>query len=358
MALVLVLVTACAPTAPYATERSPAAIRDRGANEALSAGARFLDTYVADDGRVVRPTHGADTVSEGQAYGMLIAVALGDRDRFDRIWRWTEANLQRNDHLLSWHWANGAVDDPMPASDADVDAAHALALATVAFADPTYADQAILLARSVVEHEVVRGRLGHVEVAGPWATTDRWVNPSYGAPAAYATLGTLTGDPVWGELDDAARRVVEASTATSDLPPDWARLTDRAVVASRSPGGARPQHGYDAARTAVRFAVDCDPAGRSLAAAMDDEYDRAALPSGGPAAVLALDGRPLTHDGHPVATVAAAAAAAADGQRDEALQLLQLASDQDAAHPSYYGAAWVALGWLWLTTDLLGGCGS
>ena len=48
------------------------------------AGQKFLDEYVEPDGRVVRRDEGSDVVSEGQAYGMLIAVAVGDETRFGR----------------------------------------------------------------------------------------------------------------------------------------------------------------------------------------------------------------------------------------------------------------------------------
>jgi Glycosyl hydrolases family 8 len=39
-------------------------------------------------------------------------------------------------------------------------------------------------------------------------------------------------------------------------------------------------------------------------------------------------------------------------------RLIDEAARLDAAHPTYYGAAWVALGRALLTTDLLGGCGA
>jgi endo-1,4-beta-D-glucanase Y len=63
---------------------------------------RFLDRYVEDDGRVVRHDQGGDTVSEGQAYALLLAVAADDEERFARVWRWTDANLRRHDGLLAW----------------------------------------------------------------------------------------------------------------------------------------------------------------------------------------------------------------------------------------------------------------
>src|SRR5215469_15182241 len=54
----------------------------------------FLSTYVQPDGRVTRPDQGGDTVSEGQAYGLLLAEAAGDNGAFGRIWRWTHDHLQ------------------------------------------------------------------------------------------------------------------------------------------------------------------------------------------------------------------------------------------------------------------------
>lgn len=54
------------------------------------AAKHFLDTYVKSNGRVSRTDQGNDTVGEGQAYGMLLAAAIGDEKRFDLIWDWTK----------------------------------------------------------------------------------------------------------------------------------------------------------------------------------------------------------------------------------------------------------------------------
>jgi len=67
----------------------------------VRSGQFFLRRYVDGDGRVVRRDQGGDTVSEGQAYGMLIAAGLGDWKRFDTIWGWTRSHLRRPDGLLS-----------------------------------------------------------------------------------------------------------------------------------------------------------------------------------------------------------------------------------------------------------------
>ncbi|MGH9153910.1 MAG: glycosyl hydrolase family 8, partial [Acidimicrobiales bacterium] len=90
----------------------------------------FFEGYMDGDGRVVRRDQGGDTVSEGQAYAMLLAAAHGDRGRFDRAWQWARDHLQRHDGLLSWRWRDGRVVDPSPAADADVDAARARVVQT------------------------------------------------------------------------------------------------------------------------------------------------------------------------------------------------------------------------------------
>ena len=50
----------------------------------------------------MRRDQGGDTVGEGQAYGMLMAAAIGDKKRFNLIWDWTQKNLVRPDGLISY----------------------------------------------------------------------------------------------------------------------------------------------------------------------------------------------------------------------------------------------------------------
>jgi endoglucanase len=55
--------------------------------------------------------------------------------------------------------------------------------------------------------------------------------------------------------------------------------------------------------------------------------------------------------------VAAAAAARAAGAQAASDRLLVAAEAVDQRHPTYYGAAWVALGRVMLTSTALGACG-
>ena len=62
--------------------------------------------FITDQGRLVDTANGQISHSEGQGYGMLLAVAAGDRVSFERIWGWTRANLMvRGDELQAWRWS-------------------------------------------------------------------------------------------------------------------------------------------------------------------------------------------------------------------------------------------------------------
>src|SRR4051794_30824102 len=68
---------------------------------------QFFDQFVSAEGQVIRHDQGGDTVSEGQAYAMRLAVDANQRTQFDTVWAWTKAHLQRSDGLFAWHWQNG-----------------------------------------------------------------------------------------------------------------------------------------------------------------------------------------------------------------------------------------------------------
>jgi len=332
---------------------------ERAADEraAVRAGRAFLDRYVADDGRVVRHDQGGDTVSEGQAYALLVAVAVRDRDRFAAVWRWTRDTLQRRDGLLSWRWADGRVQDASSAADADLDAARALVLGGQAFDDPSYTEAGRTLAAAVLDAETAVTPVGRVLLAGSWARDVRpWrVNPSYLSPRATDLLRHATGDPRWDEVATGSRAVATALATPRALPPDWAQVApDGRVSATAGPDGAGPRYGLDAARLVVRFAEACAEEDRAVAAAVAGTLDR---PEEGQRAVYDLKGEPLVDWQHPLGFAAAAAAAGAAGDRDAQRARLDAADRAEQSAPVYYGAAWAALGRTALRTDLLGSCG-
>lgn len=328
-----------------------AAACEAAATDQPTAVARaFLDTYVTDEGRVQRADQGGDTVSEGQAYALLLATAVGDEPLVDRVWGWTRAHLLRDDGLLSWRWADGEVVGDDSAADADVDAAHALVLAGARFERPDLHDAGVALAEAVVAHELLDTPGGPLLAAGTWAVDDGVVNPSYASLDAFAVLQQATGDPVWEALarrsTDALRQLLAGPAV---LPPDWARVQDGEIRPTSAPDGTAPRHGFDAVRVPLRTASACWPFGDEVAGWLWGPLDA------DPAATVvgrALDGTPQG-DPHAAGLVGAAAAAAAAGDDQAADERLEAAVRWDEDHPSYYGAALTALGWVELTTDLL-----
>lgn len=138
------------------------------------------------------------------------------------------------------------------------------------------------------------------------------------------------------------------------LPPDWASVSVGASgTVDAEPAGDDGVYGWDAMRVPVQLAADCDPSGREIAARMWPFYLSRDVEV---ANVYTLAGGEIDDDTHAAAIVGAAGAASAAGSTDSTRALLDRADRWDAEHPTYYGAAWVALARLWLTTGMLGGC--
>lgn len=319
---------------------------------ATSDAERFLTADVAADGRVVRHDQGGDTVSEGQAYGMLLALATDDLSTFRLIWRWTAAHMQLPDGLFGWHWTAGSL-DRTPAADADTLIAWALDLAGARWRNPGWTVQARRVATAVATTEVGYDDSGAPTLAaGPWAVAAGkpvTVEPGYWAFPAYAALAALTGDHRWQALSGSdLSHLQQLTDGGARLPSDWAQLGNGATIAPAPAAGQTTTHsGQDGARALVW--ADCS--------------DDSGLGSGwwrliGPTAARApltraLDGSPASTDKSPLSAVAAAAVAKAAGQTATATRLLGDADQIARTYPTYYGSAWTALGRVLLTTTSL-----
>ena len=267
LAVWLMLAATVAGCAGGASGSRPAR-QDSTAQRSASA---FLAAYVRPDGRVARPDQGNDTVSEGQAYGLLLAEVASEPAVFGRIWQWTQDHLQLPGGLFAYHAdAAGHLLSTQPASDADL----LIAWALLRYQGPDAAERhkaGQQVAAAVLRQEVTTGP-GEMPVltAGTWATgRQASLDPSYWALPALTGLARLTGNQQWQQLADGAVTLTNRLTASGrDLPPDWAQLIDGGALApAPAPNGSEPQaeYGLDAQRTVVWFAVSCDPRARALA---------------------------------------------------------------------------------------------
>jgi len=334
----------------------------QSARQLATADARsFLNSYVAPSGRVVRRDQGGDTVSEGQGYALLLAAATGDRRTFASVWGWTRNNLQRPDGLFAYHWANGQVTASMPAADADVQIAWALAIAGAKWGDAGYTAAARRVATAVAGSEVGYDDQGRPTVAaGPWAVPSGQptvVEPGYWTYPADQALATLTGDHRWMDVAAADQAHLSSLTAQGhQLPADWAELGNgvNSPRSTSTPGGSGPpQSGQDGLRALVW--ASCSATARALEPGW---WSLVSATANAAPLTRALSGRPAASSQAPLSDVAAAAAANGAGHAAETNRLLHDADTVAHRYPTYYGSAWVALGRVILTTDLLPGCHS
>lgn len=152
-----------------------------------SYAARFID----NQGRVIDPTRGAISTSEGQSYAMFFALVANDRSHFDRLLAWTQANLAQGDlsaRLPGWLWGKAPdgtwhLLDPNPASDADVWMAYSLVEAGRLWNTPSYTALGRAMMRRIAATEVADlPGLGPMLLPGPtgFKQEHSWIlNPSY-----------------------------------------------------------------------------------------------------------------------------------------------------------------------------------
>jgi endoglucanase len=320
----------------------------------------FLDSYVRPNGRVYRPDQNGDTVSEGQAYGLLLAEVSGRYGLFGKIWHWTRDHLQKRDGLFAFHAdAAGHVLSPNSASDADL----LIAWALLRYDGPDATgirDDGSRVAQAILTHEVTSfgPRAIPILTAGPWATgRPATLNPSYWSLPAMTNLASLTGNHEWLRLADGAVAVTARLTRSGALlPPDWAMLSaDGQLQPTPAPDGSqsRPQYGLDAQRTGVWFASSCVPRAQTLAASW---WRLLSHPARSRALALHLDGAIRTSEPSVLPLVAAAATAHAANATAASSDLLSLAVARQRRQPLYYGGAWAGLGLTLIDSNLLSGC--
>ena len=214
----------------------------------------FRDRFVDPSGRVIDDANGGISHSEGQGYGLILALAGDDRASFERIWSFTQTALMlRDDGLAAWSWRPELphVPDVNNASDGDLLIAYALAKAGEAWEEPRYMAEATRIAAAlggvaIAEHENRQWLLPGVN---GFAAADRpdgpVVNLSYWVFEALPTMARLVPEVDWNALRQSGLWLVEtARFGQAGLPTDWISVHGAAAPAA----GFDPDFGYNAIR--------------------------------------------------------------------------------------------------------------
>ena len=198
------------------------------------------------------------TVSEGIAYGMMLAVYMDDHELFDELWKYEQLFLDDRG-LMNWEiHADGMqiLGGGGAATDADEDMAWALLMADRQWGGQgTLGDSYLNHAKSQIgkiwSNEILDGKL--VKPGDHWGDWNN-INPSYFAPAYYRVFAQVTGNMGWNDViltcyDTIDNALNDANgNKNNGLVPAW--------CTSRGAPNNGANYQYDSCRTPFRIALD------------------------------------------------------------------------------------------------------
>ena len=135
----------------------------RAASIPTDAWAAYKGAFLDPGGRIIDTGNSNISHSEGQGYGMWLAVLADNLSDFELIWSFTRTELLvRDDGLSAWKWdprTRPHVTDINNATDGDILIAYALALAAGQWNRQDYAEASAAIA-SVILKKTVEQRGG------------------------------------------------------------------------------------------------------------------------------------------------------------------------------------------------------
>lgn len=215
--------------------------------------------FISSDGRIIDTGNGNISHSEGQGYGMLLAIEHNDHEAFQNLWSWTQKNLQvRNDKLFIWR-RRPHVDlddeDPNNASDGDILIAWALLEADRKWHQSDYRNESLAILSDIKRKLIVNwqglsvllpGEQGFAKTEGITVNLSYWIFPAFRAFAA------ADPDPIWQQIGDNGLTLLQrARFGRWQLPPDWLQLANNNTLAPAN----NKRSGYDAVRIPLYLAL-------------------------------------------------------------------------------------------------------
>ncbi len=237
--------------------------------------------------RVKRPAEPGlnkdSTVSEGIAYGMMIAVYMDDQSLFDDLWKYSLAHTWQYTPqfgnpaltvLMNWYILadgnvstqdSGGQDGYGAATDADEDMAWALVMANEQWGgqgslSKSYLDSAKQMLGDIWSYEIDNNRLP--KNGSSWGG-DTSLNISYFAPAYYKVFAQVTGESRWASsVVDYVYQVIdnnlksENGNQSNGLVPAWSQANGSPAEVGPGQGGLPYTYQYDSCRTPFRIGLD------------------------------------------------------------------------------------------------------
>lgn len=229
----------------------------------------YKNIFISDDGRVIDYQRGSVTTSEGQSYAMRRALMMRDKKTFDKSYNWVKNNLQHNnDKLFAWLWGpkeigtggeiKYTVIDQNGATDADIEIAVALVLASKIWKQESYMNDALAIINDIWKKETIVIKGKRILVAGFNQKMDKYVevNPSYFMPIGFRIFAEVDEKHNWQLLVNSSYMLVNLciDNIKSGLPPDSFyvdKVTGQIILVD-----GKSDFSYDAVRVFYRFYID------------------------------------------------------------------------------------------------------
>ncbi len=270
----------------YTTGRYRNAFREIGKSDAEIAGklgAAWRQLFEGDatnervyfpvgaDEAYVKDIGNDDVRTEGMSYGMMIAVQLGKREAFDRLWRWASRHMRYADGplkgLFAWQCDDkGNVKGRTPASDGEEYFTTALFFAAGRWGSKgpiDYRGEADSILHAMLHPQpgtpAMFDPATKQVVFVPNGDASKFTDPSYHLPAFYELWARWADRdrPFWREAATASRTLLrQAADPTTGLYPDYSTFDGRAMKAPWDPRSANDDFGSDAFRVAGNVAMD------------------------------------------------------------------------------------------------------
>jgi endo-1,4-beta-D-glucanase Y len=312
-------------------------------------------------------------VSEGIAYGMLIAVMLDEQSLFDHFFSYALLFFNQNG-LMDWYIApNGASAlGRGAATDADEDMAWALVMADRQWGGCGALQQDYLVFAKQLITAIWNVEVDHERWPDMLLPGDDWrgqnvFNPSYFAPHQYRLFGEVTDNVSgWQRVIDRGYEIIERcqlaqGKRSTGLVPAWCNWEGKPVEAFP---GALQNHQYDSARLPFRIGQDWayhqDPRARLYLSRVTAFFDAIGVPD--IVDGYDLDGTPrpdpktrLPNAGSAVFVGGAAVAAMHDKRYADFVDAAyaRLATGELLARSRYYNHCWTVLSLLMLSGNLV-----
>lgn len=213
----------------------------------------YKDQFLSPQGRIIDTGNDNVSHSEGQGYGLFLAVKAQDQAAFKQIWQWTQAHLQVRsaDKLFIWRRREGiplAQEDQNNATDGDMIIAWALLEAARQWQQDEYATAAAAILLDIKKLLIVPWNDMSVILPGNFGFVKNEfivVNPSYWVYPALQAFAEFDPDPVWEKVIADGRVLLQkARFGRWQLPPDWLELrTDQTLQPAKT-----ARFGFDAIR--------------------------------------------------------------------------------------------------------------